>query len=487
MIQSKAITILKQLNKKEFIQFGKYLSSGAFTPNKKLFKLYNFLKKHYPHFSSAEISKQSIYKSSYNNPKYDDASTRKILSDFYKETELFLAMLRLRNDKPTLQKTVLPELDERKLDTLFPFKYEEIKGKLLVPPHQLSDFLDIHLLEWSNLSFHLIRGMQDKMGPHVYSRLENIIFYTLCDTFLGLQDILTYKNSYNFSKPVNLPQAFVSSIDHKKLFKYIQDNEFLGKEIVLSFYLAYLANKNFDDNSYYFRLKEFVLKNFENYHISTQRTMAAFMTNYCIRKRRQSEKEFDHELSEVYQLHIKYKLIRINKEKYIRTDVFLNMLTYYYEVGKISELGSFIEANIESIQPGHRKNTISLCQALMEFEQGNFELSLRQVSMIKSTTFVFKHKIKILILKNHFELKNYETARDLANSFYKSTTMSKNVLELQKQRIYKFLSYFNLLIKASENKPEKNKLSEISGSKKENQFLESVWILKKIDKLLKNS
>jgi len=39
MVHSKTIDILKELSKKEFIQFGRYLSSGAFTSNKNLLKL----------------------------------------------------------------------------------------------------------------------------------------------------------------------------------------------------------------------------------------------------------------------------------------------------------------------------------------------------------------------------------------------------------------------------------------------------------------
>lgn len=484
MIHSKAITMLKHFSKKEFVQFGSYLSSGVFTSNKKLEKLFNFLKKYYPALDSPELSKNNIYRSAYGNAKYDDAKTRKLLSDFYKETELFISIQRLRSDKLMLQKTVMAELDDKKIDALFPLKYEEFREQLHKPPYQLADFINMHLMEWGNLRFHLSRGMQENMGPHIYNRLENLIFYTLCDTFLGLQDILAHKNSFNYSKPVNLPEAFISSIDHKKLFQYIEENDFMGKEVVMSFYLAYLANNNFDDDSYYYRMKDFVLKNFEKYHISTQRTMAAFMTNYCIRKRRLSIKKFDSELAEVYQLHIVYKLIKIDKEKYSRTDVFLNILTYYYEIGELSKLSGFIEANIESIQPAHRKNTISLCEAMIEFERGNFNASLGRVSLIKSTTFTFKHKIKILILKNHFELQNYETARDLAGSFYKSTSVSGSIPEQQKQRILKFLSYYNLMLRAVDEKDVESKLHESLITIKSDKFMESAWVTKKIEQLL---
>ena len=55
MIQSKAFDLLKELKKKEFQQFEKYLNSSFFTSNKNLKKLYTFLKNFYPSFENAKV------------------------------------------------------------------------------------------------------------------------------------------------------------------------------------------------------------------------------------------------------------------------------------------------------------------------------------------------------------------------------------------------------------------------------------------------
>src|SRR5262245_36499459 len=129
MIQSKAIDILRELKRKEFLQFGKHLESSAFTANKNLVKLYRHLKKDYPAFSSEKITKNSIYTSVYGNTHYNDTKARKLLSDLYKEAEKFIVILNALQKK-NYDKILLEELEVRKLDSLFISKYGEMNAYL---------------------------------------------------------------------------------------------------------------------------------------------------------------------------------------------------------------------------------------------------------------------------------------------------------------------------------------------------------------------
>lgn len=481
MIQSKTIDILAGLSKKEFVQFGKFLSSGVFTSNKKLTNAYNHLKKYYPSFTSQNLTKENLYKAAYAGTAYNDASFRKLMSDMFRETEKFIVILKTLEDKAGFDSVLLKQFDERKHDNLFLGKYDELYQKLHNKKPEYSDLLDGHLLEWDNIQFHLERGMQNKISLNTHIRSENMIFYALCDTFLTLQDIITHKNNYSYENPVNLPKEFISSIDLKKLFAYIEKNNFHGKDIVTAFYLAYEAFTNFENEEYYYKFKDYALKQFEGFNIGSQRTIAGFLTNYCIRKKRvKPGKVSEDELYEVYKLHLKYKLYKINKENYIRSDFFFNIITYFYENGKVTELKEFIDTNINSIQPGHRKNIIMISSALIEFESGNFEQSLRQASMMKSNVLFFKQKLKVLILKNHFELGNIETAIEAANNMRHFLDNAKEISPLLKEGGYKFLHYYNLLLRKLDGKnidTDEVKKELLAGW----QFPESKWVIKKLD------
>jgi hypothetical protein len=485
MIQSKAIDIIKELNKKEFIQFGKYLESAAFTSNKKLIKLYNFLKRYYPAFSSEKLSKETVFRSVYGNTGYNDAKARKLLSDIYKEAERFIVILNALTHRETYDKILLEEFDVRKLDSLFESKYEEYNTYLDGGEKHYQYFLEKYLVEWRNIIFNLERGMQFKIAMNVYKRSDYLIFFFLSDLFLTLCDIEANKQAYNVESKVNLTQAFISNLNEKKLLDYIEKNNFENKDVLFSYYLGYQAVSNFNDEKHYYNLKDHVLKNIDRFHEGTQKSTVIFLLNYCTRKlRTQHHQKFKLELYDSYNLYIKYKLYKISDENYIRIDIFINILSNYFSVGKITEAAAFLENNIESIQPGHRKNMLALSNALIQFEKRNFGESLRNVSLIKSNTFLYKNSVKVLGLKNNFELKNYEIARQLSHNYRNYLIENKNINPAHREKDLMFLRYYSTLWKIYDGKSVRSTISELKKEVLENdRFPESDWILAKINEL----
>ena len=485
MIQSKAIDILGSLSRKEFLQFGRYLDSSAFTAHKKLPKLYRFLKKYYPSFNSESLTKKNLYKSVYGSAVFDDAKTRKLLSDIYKETEKFIVILNALSQKETYDKIILDELDLRKLDNLFISKYDEVTSYLDISEKHYQYYLEKFLVEWKNVMFHLERGMQHKIALNIYKRTEYLIFFFLSDLFLSLNDIYSNRQAYNITNKVNLAEAFISNLSDKKLFEYIEKNNFENKNLVHTYYLGYLALKNFDNEQSYFDLKAFVLKNIDAFHEGSQKTAVIFLISYCTRKLRlQRTGKFENELNECYNLYIKYRLYKISGENYIRSDLFLNILINYFDVGKISEAAGFLQDNIESIQPNHRKNMLAVANALIQFEKRNFGESLKHASLIKSNTFLYKDKVKLLILKNNYELKNYEIAKELSHNYRNFISENKNITDLQKERGMKFLHYYNILWRIFDGKGDKINLKELKVEISANsRFNESVWIQEKFKEI----
>ncbi|MEO8511996.1 MAG: hypothetical protein ABI543_00420 [Ignavibacteria bacterium] len=487
MIQSKAIDILGSLSNKEFQQFGKYLDSSAFTSHKNLPKLYRFLKKYHPVFDSDSLTKESIYRAVYGSSAYDDSKTRKLLSDIYKEAEKFIVILNVFSQKETYDKIILEELDIRKLDSIFISKYDEVTAYLDGSEKHYQYYLDKFLVEWKNIMFHLERGMQHKIALNIYKRTEYLIFFFLSDLFLSLNDIDSNRHAYNIINKVNLAEFFISNLNDKKLLEYIRQNKFENTDLVYTYYLGYLALKNFNDEQSYYNLKEFVLKNIDSFHEGSQKTSVIFLISYCTRKLRlQRTRKFELELNEWYNLYIKYKLHKISGENYIRSDLFLNILANYFDVGRISEAGKFLEDNIESIQPSHRKNMLAIANALIQFEKRNFGESLKHSSLIKSNTFLYKDKVKLLILKNNYELKNFEIAKELSHNYRNFLQENKNITDLQKERGTKFLHYYNILWRIFDGKGDKISLTKLKEEIAANsRFNESVWIQDKVNEFTK--
>ncbi|MGH2575940.1 MAG: hypothetical protein ACRDFC_09610, partial [Ignavibacteria bacterium] len=273
MIHSKALEIIKGLSKIELHRFERFLESPFFNPNRKLPKLCRVLEKYYPEFDSAKFTKEDVFRRIYGNEKYNDARLRKVFSDLYKEAERFLVILKLDENKEMYHQILLGELDSRKLDNLFFLKYEESNEHLDKGGMQYDYFLEKHLLDWLKITFHLERGEQNKIALQIYERSEHLIFYFLSDLFLTLNDIHANRRGFNFSHEPDLPGKFIECLDVNSFFEFVNKYEIKNKVIVQLYFHAYLMNKNFDKEEYFFEFKKFAEENINKFNKFGQMTL----------------------------------------------------------------------------------------------------------------------------------------------------------------------------------------------------------------------
>lgn len=487
MIQSKAIDIFKTMSRNEFTSFGKFLDSPAFNPNKNLRKLFLYIGKHYPHFTAESFTKENAYRFVYGTGKYDDTKTRKLLSNIYKETERFLVVNNILKDKKECERILMDEMDVRKLDSIFKPKYDSLKSLIEKDKLYYFYFLEKYMLEWRYISFNLDRGMQNSIAENIYTRSEYLIMLFLSDLFLSLQDINANSKRFNIYKSPNLAETFAENVNFKAIIEYIDKSSIEDKSVIKSYYLAFLAFRNFDEEKYYYDLKEHVLNTLESYNQHNQRILMVYLISYCNRKIEAGEKHlFKDEVNRAYEIFIRNRLYKIEDESYIRSDMFLNIISNYTSIGKTEEAERFLHENIELIQPAHRKNVKSVSAAQINFVKGNYGDSLKNTSLVKSNTFLFKDTVRLLSMKNHFELGNYEMSFDPAKSYREYISGNINITESQRAKRLKFLHYYNILWKLFDNSSDKKYIKEqLQKINVESSFTESEWIAEKLNKFLK--
>lgn len=479
IIQSKTLDILASFNKKEFQQFGKQLDS-AVVSNKNLKKLYSFLRKFYPAFDNKNLTKIRLHKAVYgDHTAYSELNTRKLLSDLYKEAEKFLVMFHLKTNKIVYDKILMEEFDMRRLDSLFYSKYEELGRYMDEENAYPYRYIEKHIIEWFYVSFHLERGMQQKIAPNVYKRAEYIIFYFLSDLFITLQDMAVNRDKYNYTDENNIAETFILSLDTEKIFSYIEKH--FPENIVLKlFYGSYLALKHVDDEKYYFELKKLTKKHFKSLHETGKRGITAFLINYCRGKFTSPNSfKFEMELNEHYKTYIDNVLYKITGENYLRIDLFLSILQNFFNTGKLNEAAEFLNKNIQIIMPAHRKNMLALCNALIDFERSDYSSSLKHAAQIKSNTQLYKEILKVLILKNYFELNMTDLAAESSLNFRKSLEKNEKLNQANKELYFNFIRFYRSILKLnSYNKEELHRLKkELVGEKS----AEQKWLIRKIE------
>src|SRR6188768_2140262 len=128
MLKTDLIKFLSTLNVNEFKKFGKFLESTYFNSNAKLIEFYDILKVHYPDFQSLELSKENVFRKLYKEDKVVLGTMYYLISEMESLLEKFVSIEKI---KPfTLDLTLLEELNELGINSLYDKKYNEIKRKL---------------------------------------------------------------------------------------------------------------------------------------------------------------------------------------------------------------------------------------------------------------------------------------------------------------------------------------------------------------------
>lgn len=98
---------------------------------------------------------------------------------------------------------------------------------------------------------------------------------------------------------------------------------------------------------------------------------------------------------------------------------------------------------------------------------------------------MFRYHLKFLILKNHFELKNYEIAREASISFRKYVKRDENLNDMRRAKTNYFLDFYSILWKHYENRPPVAEIEKtINELKKNSPIPESDWLLSKFNELI---
>ncbi|MGI0017013.1 MAG: hypothetical protein ACREBU_26620, partial [Nitrososphaera sp.] len=147
-----------------------------------------------------------------------------------------------------------------------------------------------------------------------------------------------------------------------------------------------------------------------------------------------------------YTFYLHHKLY-ILRDIYFSSVLFLSMFDNYLSVRGINEVSKFLDENLNSINPAHRKNMASLCNAIIEYEKGNYSRALVQASTIKTNTILFKSRLRPLLLKIKYEFDDFDDAKDAASNYSKYIMNNKTISDTAREKAMDFIGNYNELLK----------------------------------------
>ena len=480
MKKNNLIEILSKLSSKEFKEFGEYIRSPFFNKNESVINLYEQLSKMQPAGFKEEFDKEKIYKKIFPQVNYNEAFMKTVIFNLTKLAEDFLCYLRFNNDQGMKFNYLLTDLYERGIESVFLKRLKSIGKEIDEEKIRDANFFynkyNIQVSREKYLVYHQrFLNYKDLPQKETYSQDRYL------STFYFINILNYYRFLYNQKRLVNFD--FEDNLV-EMLIKYLKDNhqKYNSPQLDLHFYELILLKDG--ELSYFYKIKELVLKELNHFAWLIKYSAMSILLNYAMEQYYNGRYNFLRERFELYKLILKHKLYTPIEGGFLKDLDFTNIVTVGLQMKEFDWTEKFMKEHRDKLKPDIRDNTYMLSLSSLSFAKGKFELALEYLSKVGSLDKAyFKKNLKNLTLKIYYELGWNVQAADAVDTYRHFLSRDIVMPESQKRRSLNFLKFYNDLLKLKENKKSEliNKVTaELSGTP---NVVERDWLLEKLNEL----
>ena len=486
MIKSIFFDIIKTFSAAEVKQFRDFLRSPYHNSNKNVIKLFEEIKKFNPDFSGDKtkklLTKEKLFQKIYPGKKYNDIVIRILFSDLIKLAEEFLTIQGLRKYTFEENRFLLQELNEKGIDNLYRRIYKIAYNSVLEHDDLRTKFLKLFEYEMNFVDFNLQRNKQQMITGNVLSRSEYLICFFILELAGNIHDLDINEQTFNSKFDFNLAYEFINRFDFEGLLAKMKEAGFKHYTTILIYINMIKAILNKSDDHVYDEFKKTVFENYNKFSKHEAYNLLSDLETCCLNRRKYNPQKYELESYSVYKL-----MLEKNNYSYYGYDMgfqrYKNILVNFTNLKKYEEAERFVNTYIHKVSPDIKDNLFQYSLALIEFCKRNFTNSLQLMQKIKFDHFILKYDVKNLTLRIYYELKYFENAYSLIDSYKHFLLKNKSVSEFFRERYINFTGFLIALIKCN------NKGSNFEIERLKNDILRTrnvvsgTWLLEKIEEL----
>ena len=478
MRSSKLAGILSAFSKAELSEFGKFVRSPYHNHSERdLESFYKAIKPYYPEFN---INREAIYSKMYPAKVYNEKTIKNIFTDTLKMAKDFLAFNNFRESRRSFSNILSEALLSKNLESEYN-KSAERSLELLneMRPGSEDYFLNLRRYH-QHMMIHSKSVYKNKNESfHIQSSIEALLILLLKDlsNVLVNKELSVYLNVQD--QQSRLLELFFKSFEIDKFmtgFKELNDGFY---PFVAFRYYLYKDLGAGNDLSWFFRLKETVLKNFDKFSAETQFEATWAVINSCAMTLRRAMPEMRRESFDMLKLQLSKGLHIAPGSSYYLTPAFNQMLTEALYFREFDYIEKVIRDHSAELEPGIREDMQNWGYASLYYEKGEYEKALSHASKINFKESNFKVQSKFLLFKLFYEMELTEQALSILNTSLHALKLEDLSAEVKARYEKSFRFAISLLRLRDEPSPEEK---EMLGRKIEKEnFIGKKWMLGKLE------
>lgn len=451
MFRTKAIDILKTLNKTEFKKLSVFLSSPYFNKNKKIIKLYDCLKRFYPEFADPKLTNESLHSCIYPGKKYNDSMLKNLLSEFFGLSEKFIMQRAVDNDKRINLKKLASEYVKQGSEKNFTSTLEKLLKITDESGFDTEFFKDRMFAGSEMLHFLSIRSRQQEALSYLEESAINVLSDFLVSHFKIWGNVLLIGEYYKKESAGPSVLRVNDFVNHSGLLEFME-NYFPDKyRFIAPYYFAVCSIMHPENDDYYFSLKEHLQKNIGLFSFKEKFLLITNAENICARKINTGNSHFMKEMYDLNIIKLNNKLFSYAGSTIFHPASFRNICKIAISQNELDWTQDFIEDYSKYLPSDDKKNTVHYCLLLVNFKAGKFEAALKNANSIELNSSFYKIEVRSFIMIIYFELGYYDEGIDLALTFKKFLTGNRELSDFQKDTYTSFTACYMELCNYKDN------------------------------------
>lgn len=392
MIGQKLVKMLQTLDPAAFRRLGDAFVSPAFTTSPLLLKLYRLLKKEYPRFEPARLSKERLFKSLYPDKPSSDGLLRVLVHEFNKVTENFILLESVRDNETLRQKALTEWYGRNNMYAEFEKQTLSILAKMEQQPFRdvehyqsAADLYAAYFFHQNTEKHTLADSMLTRMMDSV-DRGYILLKLRLASEMKNRERILS-----KHYEVVLLDEVLTTGAAG-----LLKDN--VAFELYRLVLMLYTPGEHDD---IFRQIRDLLLQQIDRLRYFDQSMLLTQVINYVVRQLNQGNKAYSRELLTLYQLALAHQLILSNGK--IEASVYQNIVSSGCMEKEMDWTAQFIESYAPYLSEEIRMDCKTMALATWHFHQADYNKAFQLIAEHRFFNVLIQVNARILLIKTCFE------------------------------------------------------------------------------------
>ncbi|HNI43684.1 MAG: hypothetical protein JNM36_15305 [Chitinophagales bacterium] len=430
MEKSRLVYVLMAFSAREMRQFGKFVESPFFNESSALVELLKYLHQCYPDFSSERIALPMVWQQLFGDEVFKEIKLRQLMSKLLSLAEQFLAYQQWQHNPIQAQIATTMALQDRALPKLFWSSWTAAENTNEEQPLRSVGYHQ-NRCTLAQIKHHYIEQQEQRdIEPELQAVSDSL------DTLFILQKLKFFCKMHNYQLISHKPYRYELQ---DAIVEYAKVQNFEQQPAIVAYYFALMTIRNKEENAHFFALKNILQQQHHLFSPEELQDLFVLARNFCIRRANVGERDFAHELLDLYKTEIDQETILQNG--YISPATYKNIVTLAIALKEMEWVVGFVEQLKQHLRPEHREEVYALNLARILFSQKNYAPILPLLQQVHYRDTLFELSAKTLLLQTYFELGEYQVLLSFLDSFSVFLQRKTSVSNLRKhyQNLIKYV------------------------------------------------